>query len=158
MARVAGEPPPARARVAERKAARAAGSPAWWAPRPCHQAEPPWRGGERRAGPSKAPAGLGAGFSATRAMSGEPRRRVPATRERRADQILMRPPGVSAGGRRPGVAAAEGTRAWGCCFALRLPSLFPSPFLISDNPPLTQPEFQQISSLLNLKKKKNNKK
>lgn len=63
----------------------------------------------------------------------------------------MQPPGVSAGGRGPG-AGAEGTGAWGCCFALRLLSPFPSPFLISHNPPLTQPGFQQISSLLNLKK------
>lgn len=104
----------------------------------------PWRGGERRAASSKAPCGSGRRRSAARAMPGKPHRRALASHWRRADQILMQPRVVSTRSHRLGVGEARGTGAGGCCFALRLLRSFPS-FLISENPALTQPEFQPIA-------------
>lgn len=114
----------------------------------------PGGGGERRAGPPKAPGGHGAVFSAALAMPGKSRRRVPATRRRKADQILIQPPGVSTEGHQVEVVGAQQRgETGGSC---RLLSPFPPPFLISENLSLSQPEFQPISSPSTSKRKKQN--
>lgn len=112
----------------------------------------PGGGGERRAGPPKAPGGPRAVFSAALAMPRKPRRRVLATRWQKADQILMQPPGVSTEGHQAEVVGAQQRGATGG--SCRLLSLFASPFLISENLSLSQPEFQPISSPSTSKRKK----
>lgn len=103
-------------------------------------------------------AGPGAGCSAAQAMPGKPCRRVLATHWRKADQILMQPPGVSTEGHGAEVGGAEDRGTGGCCFACRLLSPFPSPFLISENSPAYPARISTISSPLTSKKKKKEKK
>lgn len=71
---------------------------------------------------------------------------------KKADQILMQPPGVSTEGHQAEVVGAQQRGATGG--SCRLLSLFASPFLISENLSLSQPEFQPISSPSTSKRKK----
>lgn len=70
--------------------------------------------------PLRAPAPAAAQRSAAQAMPGKPCRRVLATRWRKADQILVQPPGVSTEGHGAEVGGAEDRGTGGCCFACRL--------------------------------------
>lgn len=143
-------PPTAEARAA-RRAAPAACNRAWWAPRPGRsQAQRPGGGGERRAGPPKAPAAP----RCFQRRAGDAWQAPPTSAGNalaKGGQILMQPPGVSTEGHQAEVVGAQqgGDRG------LLPPSKsLHSPFLISENLSLSQPEISMISSPSTSKRKK----